>query len=406
MKRNSEEGQKRPAFQATPHVKYSIMILALLAAGCGKKNEFVAPPPPPVTVAAPEVRDVTVFKTFPGTLEGIAQVEIRARVPGVLEKRFFEDGQLVKKGAPLFQIEQAPYKAAVTSAEGNLAKAVANRDLAKANRMRLEKAFATRAVSEIEVLVAKAEEAEAEAAITQAKADLDKARISLSYTEIKAPVEGRLSRALVDTGNLVGTGEATLLTTLIDDVKIRAYFEISERSIQPYLDTRPRPGTTETELKTQEDFEVRLELTDKTIYNHPGKLDFIDNKIDPATRTIHVRAEFPNPDGRIGAGMFAQVGLPFLVKQAKLVPQVAILRDLAGPYVWIVDPANIVRRQGIKTGASIEGMTIVTEGLEGKERVIVAGVQRAREGGEVAPETAEKPKDEAKPPKEDEKAAE
>jgi len=319
-------------------------------------------------------------------LTGIAEVEIRARVRGILEKCFFEAGELVKTGTPLFLIEQGPYKAAVTEAEGNLAQARADYDLSKANRMRIENAFKTKAVSEIEVLSAKANEAKAQAAVVQAEATLEDARIDLSYTEIKAPVDGRLSRALVDTGNLVGSGEPTLLTTLVDDAKIRAYFEIGEREVLPYLDKRPRPGSDDKELRFKNDTKVQLELTDGSIYEHPGELDFVDNRIDPTTRTVKIRAEFPNPEGKLAAGMFAEVGLPFPIPQAMLVPRAAILRDLAGEYVWVVDEENIVRRNGVETGPSIEDTVVVTKGLKGQERIIVAGLQRAREGGKVAPE--------------------
>ena len=391
--------------RVTPHVKTSILLLAALAlAGCGKRNEFVPPPPVPVTVATPEIRDVTIHTTYPGTLTGVSEVEIRARVRGILEKRYFKAGQLVKKGDPLFLIEQAPYKTAVTEAEGNLAQAVANRDLARANRMRLENAFKTKAVSEIDVIVAKANEAKAEAAVVKSKAALEKALIDFSYTEIKAPIDGRLSRALVDTGNLVGSAEPTLLTTIIDDTKIRAYFEMSERAVLPYLDRRPHPGTGKTKIQTRKDFSVQLVMTNGKVYKHPGKLDFVDNRIDPSTRTIHVRAEFPNPDGELAAGMFAQIGLPIPLPKAVLVPQVAISSDLAGTYVWVVDPGNVVRRNGVETGPSVGENIVATKGLKGDEKVIVAGVQRAREGAKVAPEFAKKEKKAEE--KQPEKAAE
>jgi RND family efflux transporter MFP subunit len=195
----------------------------------------------------------------------------------------------------------------------------------------------------------------------------------------------------------VGSAEPTLLTTVIDDTKIRAYFEMSERAVLPYLDRRPNPKTGETKIQTRKDFSVQLTLTNGAVYKHPGKLDFVDNKIDPATRTIHVRAEFPNPDGELAAGMFAQIGLPIPLPKAVLIPQVAISSDLAGTYVWVVDPGNVVRRNGVETGPSVGEKIVVAKGLKGGEKVIVAGVQRAREGGKVAPEFAKEEKKTEKP---------
>jgi RND family efflux transporter MFP subunit len=363
----------------------------LVVAGCGKKNEFIAPPPPPVTVAVPEVRDVTIYRTFPGTLEGIAAVEVRARVRGMLEKRHFEDGELIEAGEPLFLIEPEPYQAQVSTAEAQLASAEAAFDLAQANRRRMEKALETNAVSANEVDVARAEEAQADAAIKQASAALEAARIDLSYTEIKAPISGRLSRALVDTGNLVGASDSTLLTTIVDDSEVRAYFELNERVILPYLDSRPQPGGNE-QLEVSDDLELQLELTDGRVHKG-GKIDFIDNRIDEATRTVRVRAVFPNSEGTLAAGLFARVGIPLPVEQAVLIPSLAIQRDLAGEYVWVVGEGDIVRRQGVDAGALLNEqgseLRIIEKGLTGDERVIVAGLQRAREGAEVNPHRAD-----------------
>jgi RND family efflux transporter MFP subunit len=176
-----------------------------------------------------------------------------------------------------------------------------------------------------------------------------------------------------------------LLTTIIDDTSIRAFFELNERVILPYLKERPRPG--QEELEIEEGLELQLELTDGSIYDHKGAFDFIDNRIDEKTRTIRVRAVFPNPGGKLAAGMFARIGIPFRVENAVLVPTLAILRDLAGDFVWVVDDNNIVRRRSVEAGPTIGKERIIEDGLAGTDRVIIAGIQRAREGGEVKPET-------------------
>lgn len=364
-----------------------VFTMGLLLAGCGKQNKFDPPPPAPVTVATPEVRDVTVYKTFPGTLEAVASVEVRARVKGVLEEVHFKDGQLVKQGDPLFLIEQAPFKAKLQAAQARFAEAGASRKLAIATLGRIEQAAASNAVSKSEVDIARAEEATAQAAVALAEADVEDAKINLSYTEIKAQISGRASRAMIDAGNLVDGGQGTLLTTIVDDSRIHAVFEIPERDLLPYLERRPQPGG-DPKVNLRRKLEPRLELSDGTIYGPTGKIDFFENQADPGSRTIQVRAEFPNPKGQLAAGLFARIGIPEPVEKAVLVPSLAIQRDLGGEFVWVVGEGDVVSRRGVEAGASVGAERIITEGLEGTERIIVAGLQRAREGAKVTPQSA------------------
>lgn len=356
----------------------------------------------PVTVAKPVTRDVIVYKNFPATLEGAAEIEIRARVKGKLEAIYFKDGDVVEKGAKLFLIEPDTYALAKTAANADLLQAQASELLAQSRYKRVKKASLTNAVSEIDVEVAAAELSQARASVSQAKARLDNAILDHSYTTITAPVKGRMSRALVDTGNLVGNTDATLLTTIIDDSKIRAYFEVPERAMIRYLGERALEGG----IERFKDKPIRLELADGSVYESTGTINFIDNKIDSSTRTAKVRAIFPNPKAKLSSGLYGLVGFPAgpdpddaRKTEAILIPAVAVLRDLGGDFVWIVDKTNTVRRRAIETGDTVEKPntdpkmarereTVVVRGLDGSEDVIVAGLQRARDGAVVAPSTA------------------
>ncbi|MFC7339428.1 efflux RND transporter periplasmic adaptor subunit [Haloferula chungangensis] len=380
----------------------TILLLFTLLVACEKKPQAVAPQPLPVTVANPERRDVVVYKKFPATLEGSAEIEIRARVQGILEKANFKDGDLVEAGTELFVIEPEPYQLAVEAAAADVRRARSSTELADKRYQRVKKAGETRAVSEIDVEIASAELAQTAASVAQAEAQLEEAKINASYTTISAPVRGRMSRSLVDPGNLVGATESTLLATIIDDSQMRAYFEVPERAMIKYLGERALEGGVERFA----DKAIRLELADGSIYDKPGKIDFINNQIDPSTRTAKVRAVFPNPNAELSSGLYGLIGFPAgpdpndtSKSEALLVPSTAILRDLGGSFVWIVDETNTVRRMGVTVGDSVETPSakpgqalhhesvIIEEegGLSESHRVIVSGLQRAREGAVVAP---------------------
>ena len=204
-------------------------LTSLLLAGCNEQAERTAPPPPAVTVDQPDVREVTVYKSYPATLQGINEVDIRARVSGYLVETRFVEGSFVEAGDHLFTIEQEPYKLAVAAAEADLQRAEAGRELARSRLARLEEALRSNAVSEIEVDIASAELAQAIASVGQAEARLKDVRLDLSYTVVHAPITGRVSLAEVGEENLVGYGEPTLVTTIVDDSTVQAYFEIPER---------------------------------------------------------------------------------------------------------------------------------------------------------------------------------
>lgn len=369
-------------------------------ASCDEDAPPAKIPTLPVTVAKAELATPLVYSEYPASLRAASQIEIRARVKGTLLKKHFTDGQLVKQGDLLFEIEPDPYQQSMLAAEADLTRAKAGKNLAQKRFDRLSIALQKNATSKIDVDVAAAELAQSAAAVQQAEAQLKSSELDLGYTRISAPITGRLSRALVDEGNLVGFADPTLLTTIIDDREIQAYFEVPERKVLDFLAAR----NDEAIAKRTMALEVRLKLADGRIFKDPGTIDFIDNEVSSQTRTNKVRASFPNPDGFLASGLYGLVGIPSRpdpskpeVAEALILPTEVILRDLAGSFVWIVDDQNTVQRRTVTVGKSLpldqaDGMkkSVILSGLEGTENVIVAGLQRAREGAVVDAQAAAK----------------
>lgn len=372
------------------HMLHRAAVLAAVlsvVAGCGPRNQFVPPPPPKVTVARPLVRDVTTYGEATGVLKASEFIEIRARVRGFLVEKTFQPGDDVEAGQVLFQIERGPYEATVSAAEAELAKAEADLSLAGTTYARKQELFASSAISDLELREAKASNDGAQAAVARARASLASARIDLDYTTVTAPIAGKLSRDLVNVGNLVGGGEATLLTTLVQVDPIFAYFQLGERDLLYFLGRRVKriEEGTDTGLVVGEDeaIPVRLRLADGSVYAHRGRVDFIDNVLNPDTGTVEVRAVFPNPNGVLSQGLFARVGFPVDHEDAVLVPRRAIQQDMSGRFVFIVENENLVVTRQVEVGAEYDAFQIVTKGLQGSDRVIIDGLQRARPGIEV-----------------------
>ena len=358
------------------------ILLALAAGACGGAPEVAPPSPPEVTVATPTQRDVTVFQEFVGTTQARESVEVRARVQGYLEKMAFEPSTFIKKGQLLFVIEQAPYEAQRDRAAATIKAAEAGLRRAESDLDRLEEAVKTNAVSQQEVTRALAERDQASAALLEAQAAFTTAEIQLEYTSVESPIDGLVSRNLVDLGNLVGAGEATLLTTVRRIDPIFAYFEVSERFIARQLDVRGGhrdPGTGEELPATLVLKETGLEIE--------GKVDSVDNTVDPATGTIQLRAIFPNSDAKIFPGFFVHVRLPGeFLENALLVEETALGTDLGGRYLMIVGDGNVVEKRYIEPGPLQEDKTrVILDGLEAGERYITVGLQRARPGMPVTP---------------------
>ena len=362
----------------------AIAAIAVLMIGCGGQPEVAPPPPPEVTVATPQVRDVTVFSEFVGSTEAYQSVEVRARVQGFLDRVAFEPSSFVRKGQLLFVIEPEPFEALRDRAAANLKSAEAGLRRAESDLDRLEQAVRTNAVSQQEVTRARAERDQASAALLEAEAALTDAEIQLEYTTIESPLDGLVSRNYVDVGNLVGAGEATLLTTVRRIDPIYAYFEVSERYVAQALEQRgghKNPDRTEQVPATLLLEETGLEIE--------GRIDSLENTVDAATGTIRLRGVFPNSDAKIFPGFFVRVRLPGeLYEDALLVEETALGTDLGGRYLMVVGEGDVVERRYVEPGQLQDDNTrLILSGLEAGERYITRGLQRARPGMPVTPKS-------------------
>lgn len=362
--------------------------LVLIVFGCGREShKYVPPPPPPVTIEHPVRKKVTDYVEETGTTAALQSVEIRARVEGWLDKIAFKPDQRVKKDELLFSIDPRAFQAKVLEAESELKSKQADYKLAVIEWQKAKDLYAQAAISELKYDQATAQRDKAKGAVGIAEANVQTAKLNLDYTQVKAPIDGRVSRNLVDVGNLVGAGEKTLLTTMVNDESIYVYFNLSERRYLPLmreLIQARKESSSESKSKSVRHPAI-LGLADEEGYPHKGYIDFANTQVDPGTGTIQVRAVFPNPDGLILQGMYARVRVPVLEHDALLIPEVAVQTDQSGTSVFTVDDKNVVARRQIETGQTVELMRVVTKGLQEKDRVIVDGLLRARPGSKVTP---------------------
>jgi len=351
--------------------------------GCGGAADAPpAPPPPVVAVESPLEEQVQLFDTYEGRVDAPDFVEIRARVEGFLEEVYFRDGDVVAAGTLLYRIEQGPFVSARDAAKAEVQRLKAALDFAEAQRMRVREAAEQGGASEIEILTVDADRDKAAAALLAGEAQLEIAERQLSYTEIDSPLTGRLSRNQVSVGNLVGAGERTLLTTVLTDDPVDVYFSVDERQVIRWLENVPRGDRDRNPT-------VRLLLAGGIEYPQTGTIDFGENRIDPDTGTLIVRASFPNEDGRLIPGLFARVRVPQAPLDALTIPLRALLRDQVGPYVLTVDGGGKVERTDVVVGPRTSDRFVIESGLDADDRVIVSGLLRARPGSIVDPKPAE-----------------
>jgi len=360
-----------------------MVLAALQFSACSRGNEYVAPPPMSVTVSKPLQAPVTDFAEFTGNVEAFESVAIRARVEGYLEKICFTSGVHVKTGDLLFVIDPKPYQAKLDEARAELAQRQAACRHAEALVKRKELAFQANAVSEIEAIQARADFDVAKAAILGAKAAVVTAELNLTYTRVHAPINGRISRNLVDVGNLVGASERTLLANVVNDDPVYAYFNVNERDLIEYEQCKDRPDSiTSRNGKAP----VFLGLAGQDGYPFEGRIDYLDNRLDRSTGTIQVRGIFPNSDHRLWPGIFARIKVPLAKREcALLAPDAAIGKDQRGDFLLVVNSSNIVESRPVKTGSLAGDLRVIESGVSADERVVISGLQRARPGLAVNP---------------------
>ena len=387
MTTHSHDATFRPARNIQAMLLPTIAIaLSLSLTGCREPNTFVPPPPPQVTVDTPQQIDATFFVDFPGRTAAFESVDVRARIKGFLRNVNFRDGQDLNVGDLLFEIEPETYQAAVETAIANVAQAVANLKLEDATLQRREQAFKTQAVSELDVIDAQARKSVAEAQLSAAKAALKQAELDLSYTQVTAPIAGRAARRLVSVGNLVGGGEATLLTQIVVVDPLYIFFNVDERTaLRIFRKEKDEPSA----VDTNKTMKVYIELADGEMNETPAFVDYADPDFDPSTGTILVRAVMQNEDRRLLPGLFSRVQIPHERKNAIVVPETSISRDMIGPYLLVVNDDNSVKAHYVELGPTIKEGRIIDSGIEATSRIIVEGLQRARDGITVTPKTAQ-----------------
>lgn len=367
-----------------------ICLLAVsLLAGCNNTSEAEAsgarqPPPPEVLVEQVKPRDLVITSTLPGRIQALRTAEVRARVEGIIQQRRFTEGGEVKAGDVLFQIDPAVLQADLDAAKASLARARADRHQANLKQQRFENLLERKAVSQQQYDEAFAVAQQAEADVAAAVAAVAHARIALDYASVRAPISGRIGRALVTEGALVGKNEATHLATIQQLDPIYVNFTQSAGELLRLRQTRQQQDA------AAEPARLTLLMEDGTPYPETGKLLFSEMVVDPGTGEVLLRAELPNPDRLLLPGMFVRVSLEQAqLQQALTVPQRALLRDAEGDKVLSVQQDGKVVPLPVTLGRAQGDRWVIREGLQGGEQIIVEGLQKARPGATVRPVTTD-----------------
>lgn len=353
-----------------------IMLLSVLLVGCDNSvAQNAAPPAPAVSAADVVVKSISQWDSFNGRIEAVESVQLRPRVSGYIDKVNYTDGQEVKKGEVLFTIDDRTYRAALEQAQANLARAKTQASLAQSEANRTDKLVNTNVVSREEWEQRRSAATQAQADIRAAQAAVDAAQLNLDFTKVTAPIDGRASRALITSGNLVTAGDtASVLTTLVSQKTVYVYFDVDESTYLHYQNLA-RSGQGASSNHTA--LPVEIGLTGEEGYPHQGKVDFLDNQLTPSTGTIRMRALLDNAQRQFTPGLFARVRLPGSAEfKATLIDDKAVLTDQDRKYVYIVDKEGKAQRRDITPGRLADGLRIVRQGLNPGDKVIVEGLQK------------------------------
>ena len=364
-----------------PRTLAAVAILVAAASGCKK-----APPPtqaPEVTVAPAVEREVADWDEFTGHFEAVNSVEVRPRVGGFLDRVGFVEGAMVHQGDVLFVIDQRPYAAEVARAEAVLAQARTRNQLAGQEVARAQKLMATQAISREELDARTSDRAEGDAGVRAAEAAVRVARLNLEWTVVRAPISGRVGRAIVTAGNVVQAGppSPTLLTTIVSIDPIYVYFDTDEQAYLKYM------AATAAGPKGRQ---VLIGLASETGFPHEARLNFVDNRVDGANGTVSARAVLSNPNGLFTPGLFARVRLLGSDRHlATMVQDQAIGTDQDRKFVLVLKSDNTVEYRPVTTGRVVDGLRTIESGLKPGDRVVINGLMRVRPGMKVAATNAE-----------------
>src|SRR5262245_45764285 len=359
----------------------AMLALVTVLAGCKGEAKPAPPPPPKVTVAQPVHRPVTDYLDLTGNTQAIYTVQLVARVAGFLEQVLFQDGQIVKKGQPLFVIQRNTYEENLRRAEANIAQYQAQLKFAESQFERYSTLIRDKAVAQTDLDSWRSQRDLAEANLRSAVAQRELAKLDLDYTLVAAPFDGRMDRRQVDPGNLVGSGGSTVLASINQIDPIYVYFNISDFDL-----ARLRKANPGIPVASARKLPVQVGLHGEDGYPHEGDLDFASISLTTNTGTLLMRGTLPNRNGTILPGLFARVRMPLERKEAFLVPEVAVGHDQQGAYVLVVNEKNVVERRAVKTGTAVDSLRAIEDGLKGQEWVVVNGLLRAGPGRTGTPE--------------------
>jgi len=384
----------RGLFRCAPAMAV-LVAMVVSTAGCDQKENKFVPPPPKVTVSKPVRQEVTDYLEFTGKTQAVNTVQLVARVQGYLEKVLFRDGEIAKKGALLFQIQQDTYRAMLKEAEGNVLTQKARVDHARIEFARNNDLYRQKAGAQTDVENWRFQLDSAQAGLMTAEAQRALAELNLGYTSITAPFDGRIDRKLVDPGNLVGPGNTgsipsgsgasagTILAQMTQIDPLYVYFNVSETDISALPSVSELPWRQGNDAR----YPIYMGLANEDGYPHEGYLDFASVSVSSTTGTLLMRGVVPNAEGKMLPGQYARVRVRVgKATSAILIPKVAIGFDQSGDYVLVVNERNMVERRNVKTGASHGGLYVIVSGLNGDEWVIVKGLLRASPGRQVTPE--------------------
>jgi RND family efflux transporter MFP subunit len=363
-------------------IKHTIFVIFLALSAKVLADQ---PPAMPVIVVHPESRDLIEYDEFTGRFQAFQNVELKARVSGYLEKIHFKDGQQVKAGDLLFSIDPRPYQAMLDEAKADLLSAESEQELARQEVARAEGLVKIKAVSQEQLDIRRSALNVASAQVQAAKASIQTASLQLGYTEIKAPIDGHISYRAVDIGNLIQADGEQVLTNIVSDSPLYFVFNVSETD---YLNYQRRAIEKRLGNIDETELAIGIRLLDETDFVHHGVLDFIDNQLDKATSTIRLRALInDNAEGLLVPGIFGRVRIPATEKKPTLlIPDQAVLSDMANKIVLTVNEDNVVVPKPVVLGKLHEGKRVIKSGLELNDKIIIEGIFRAHPGSTVTPQ--------------------